>query len=96
MIRSLLLAGLLAALAASPASARDLRPGSVVDGMTVVAVFPHDRPTAVVTSRDGRTFVSLPFGPFSDERHAATVVEVDCALFRQRDPSRGAVEETHA
>jgi hypothetical protein len=76
MGRSLLVAGLLAAIAASPVAARDLRPGSVVDGMTVVAVFPHDRPTAVVSSRDGRTFVSLPFGPFSDERHGATVVEV--------------------
>lgn len=44
--------------------------------MIEVTSFPDDRPTGTAVSKHGRFFVTLPYGPYSDERHTASVVEV--------------------
>lgn len=41
-----------------------------------VTSFSYDRPTGTAVSKHGRFFVTLPYGPYSDERHTASVVEV--------------------
>lgn len=41
-----------------------------------VTSFPYDRPTGTAVSKHGRFFVTLPYGPYSDNRHSASVVEV--------------------
>jgi hypothetical protein len=51
------------------------------DTLETVASFAHDRPIAMVVSREGRRFVNLPYSNFSTDLHAASIVEVkaDCS-----------------